>query len=99
MSKNIRNTSQGIINIITSNPSNTSWNTLGNTGINVATNYIGTTDNTPLLLTTNGDLTKAIKVSIKSQLEFLLNNIKIKTGAGNSSVGNNESIYIGNGCG
>lgn len=99
MSKNIRNTSQGIINILTVDPSTTDWHTNGNPGTNGTTNYIGTSDNIPLLIATNGNTATGLKVSTKSQLEFLSGNIKIGTTAGNSITGvATGNIYIGNGC-
>ncbi|MEI9956652.1 MAG: hypothetical protein WDM90_10210 [Ferruginibacter sp.] len=48
------------------------WNTTGNSGTNPATNFIGTTDNNPLLIKTNG--TEQVRVTENGRVGIGTNN-------------------------
>ena len=90
MSKNVRNSNVGI-NVIIGNEGSgaDNWSLMGNTG-NSASFYLGTTDNTALLLATNNDLTKATKFKTDGSIEQLGGNIMIGNQSGLVKNGSNN---------
>ncbi len=74
----------------------TNWSLTGNATTNPATNFIGTTDNQPLLFRTNN--ANRIRISTKGQIETLNtgNSVFIGEGAGqNDDMTNNDNIFVG----
>ncbi|AZA83241.1 hypothetical protein C1637_24110 [Chryseobacterium lactis] len=74
------------------------WNTAGNAGTNPATDFIGTTDNQPLIFKTNGS--EKMKLSPTGRLVFY--NINAQTweknlyvGGGNENVAGSGNVSVG----
>ena len=77
------------------------WQLLGNTGTNISINYVGTSDDTDLLITTHGDLGGGFLITRKNQI--MPQNAELNTlfgmNAGDNISGATGNIFIGNDAG
>ena len=74
----------------------TGWSLTGNSGTDTSTNFIGTTDNQPLVIRTNN--TKKVIITQKGQLEIKNtgNSVFIGSEAGkNDDLSGNANVFIG----
>ena len=82
---------------VTSNTNNL-WSLNGNSGINPSANFIGTTDNQPLVFKVNSTL--AGKIGVSDNTSFGLNSLAIATGSLNTAIGanglQNNTTGVGN---
>lgn len=80
------------------NLANLAWNTGGNTGTNGNINFIGTTDDKPLVFKTNNILSGKIDPALDNTFFGQSSGLNITTGGANSFYGNTAGTSTTTGC-